>query len=57
MFVPFFFRKMEAIIEKISYVSDKIDIIELYSVGEKIHDVINQCNQNCACLRYFTDLK
>ena len=53
----FFFRKMEAIIEKISYVSDKIDIIELYSVGEKIHDVINQCNQNCACLRYFTDLK
>ena len=41
---------MEAIIEKISDVSDKIDIIELYSVGEKIHDVINQCNQNCACL-------
>ena len=48
---------MEAIIEKISDVSDKIDIIELYSVGEKIHDVINQWNQNCACLRYFADLK
>ena len=48
---------MEAIIEKISYVSHKIDIIDLYSVGEKIHHVINQCNQNCACLRYLTDLK
>ena len=58
IFVPFFFLgKMEAIIEKISYVSHKIDIIDLYSVGEKIHHVINQCNQNCACLRYLTDLK
>ena len=58
IFVPFFFlEKMEAIIEKISYVSHKIDIIDLYSVGEKIHHVINQCNQNCACLRYLTDLK
>ena len=58
IFVPFFFlEKMEEIIEKISYVSHKIDIIDLYSVGEKIHHVINQCNQNCACLRYLTDLK
>ena len=48
---------MEAIIEKISYVFDKIDIIKLYSVGGKIHHVINQCNQNCACLQYLTDLK
>ena len=48
---------MEAVIEKISLVSDKIDIIELYSVGEKIHDVLNQCNQNCRCLQYLSDLK
>ena len=48
---------MEAIIEKISLVSDKIDIIELYSVGVKIHDVINQCHQNCACPQYLIDLK
>ena len=42
IFVPFFFlEKMEAVIETISLVSDKIDIIELYSVGEKIHDVVN----------------
>ena len=48
---------MEVVIEKISLVSDKIDIIELYSVGEKIHDVLNQCNQDCRCLQYLTDLK
>ena len=48
---------MEAIIEEISYVFDKIDIIKLYSVGGKIHHVINQCNQNCASLQYLTDLK
>ena len=53
----FFKKKLEAIIEKISLVSDKIDIIELYSVGVKIHDVINQCHQNCACPRYLIDLK
>ena len=58
IFVPFFFlEKMEAIIEKNSLVSDKIDIIELYSVGVKIHDVINQCHQNCACPQYLIDLK
>ena len=58
IFVAFFFlEKMEAVIEKISLVSDKIDIIELYSVGEKIHDVLNQCNQNCRCLQYLSDLK
>ena len=48
---------MEAVIEKISLVSDKIDIIELFSVGEKIHDVLNKCNQNCRCLQYLSDLK
>ena len=53
----FFLEKVEAIIEKISLVSDKIDIIELHSVGVKIHDEINQCRQNCACLRYLIDLK
>ena len=53
----FFLEKMEEVIEKISLVSDKIDIIELYSVGEKIHDVLNQCNQDCRCLQYLTDLK
>ena len=57
LYLFFFLEKMEAIIEKNSLVSDKIDIIELYSVGVKIHDVINQCHQNCACPRYLIDLK
>ena len=48
---------MEAVIEKISLVSDKIDIVEFHSLGEKIHDVLNQCNQDCRCLQYLTDLK
>ena len=43
----FFLEKMEGIMEKIPLVSDKIDIIEIYSVGAKIHNVINQCRQNC----------
>ena len=46
---------MEAVIEKISLASDKIDIIELYSVGEKIHDVLNNCNQNLRDLKSLID--
>ena len=57
LYLFFFLEKMEAIIKKISSASDKIDIMELYSVGEKIHHVINKCNQNCACVQYLTDLK
>ena len=60
IFAPFFFRKIEAIIEKISLtVSDKIDILEIYEIylGEKIHNVINTCNENCTCIQYLRDLK
>ena len=57
MHLFFFLERMEPIIEKILHVSDKIDVIELYSVGEKIHDVVNQCHQNCTCLQYLIDLK
>ena len=46
---------MEAVIEKISLASDKIDIIELYLVGEKIHDVLNNCNQNLRDLKSLID--
>ena len=48
---------MEGLIEKVSLVSDKIDIIEIYSVVVKIHDAINQCHQNCECLRYLREIK
>ena len=35
---------MEGIFEKISLICDKIEIIELYSTGEKVHDVYSGCN-------------
>ena len=44
-----FFRKMEEIFEKISLICDKIEIIELYSIGEKVHDVYSGYNQNFKC--------
>ena len=31
---------MERLFEKISLICDKIEIIELYLTGEKVHDVI-----------------
>ena len=48
---------MEGIVEKISLICDKIEIIELYSTGEKVHDVYSGCNQNCECLEYLNELR
>ena len=48
---------MEGIFEKISIICDKIEIIELYSTGEKVHDVYSGCNQNCECLEYLNELR
>ena len=48
---------MEGIFEKISIICDKIEIIELYSTGEKVHDVYSECNQNCECLEYLNELR
>ena len=48
---------MEAIIEISLTVSNKIDILEIYSTGEKIHNVINTCNENCTCIQYLRNLK
>lgn len=53
----FFLEKMEATVEKISQITHKNELNELYLVGEKIHEVINHCNQNCVCLQYLSDLK
>ena len=47
---------MEAIVEKISQITHKNELYEVYLVGEKIHEVTN-CNQNCACSQYLSDLK
>ena len=48
---------MEGKFEKISLICDKIEIIELYLTGEKVHDVYSGCNQNCKCLEYLNELR
>ena len=48
---------MEGIFEKLSLTCNKIKIIELYSTGEKVHDVYSRCNQNCECLEYLNELR
>ena len=48
---------MERLFEKISLICDKIEIIELYLTGEKVHDVYSGCNQNCECLEYLNELR
>ena len=45
----FFLEKMEAI----SQITHKNELYELYLEGEKIHEVIDHYNQNCACLNIF----
>ena len=38
---------MEMIAEKVEDVAlNKTDLIEIFSVGKKIHDVIRQCSEN-----------
>ena len=48
---------MEGIFEKISLICNKIEIIELYSTEEKVHDVYSGCNQNCERLKYLNELR
>ena len=48
---------MERLFEKISLICNKIEIIELYLTGEKVHDVYSGCNQNCECLEYLNELR
>ena len=48
---------MERLFEKISLICDKIEIIELYLTGEKVHDVYSECNKNCECLEYLNELR
>ena len=48
---------MKRLFEKISLICDKIEIIELYLTGEKVHDVYSGCNQNCKCLEYLNELR
>ena len=52
-----FFRKMEMVVEKIEVVgSHKNNLIDIFSVGQKIHETINACGENCASNRYLFEI-
>ena len=36
---------------------NKTNLIETFSVGNKIHDVIRQCSENCCCSRYLSEFE
>ena len=43
---------MEMVVEKIEVVgSHKNNLIDIFSVGQKIHETINACGENCGCNR------
>ena len=49
---------MEMIAEKVEDVAlNKTDLIEIFSVGKKIHGVIRQCSENCCCSRYLSEFE
>ena len=48
---------MEMVVEKIEVVgSHKNNLIDIFSVGQKIHETINACGENCACNRYLFEI-
>ena len=49
---------MEMISEKIEAATlNKTNLIEIFSVGKKLHDVIRQCSENCCCSRYLSEFE
>ena len=49
---------MEMIAEKVEDVAlNKTDLIEIFSVGKKIHGVVRQCSENCCCSRYLSEFE
>ena len=57
-FFNFFLEKMEVIVEKIPIVSSlKMNILDIYSVGQRIHQVTNSCSSSCSCLTFLEHVK
>ena len=49
---------MEMIVEKIAIVSSpKTNILDIYSVGQRIHQVTNSCSSSCSCLTFLEHVK
>ena len=45
------------IAEKIVLVGSlKNNILDIYSVGQRVHQVMNTCNSSCTCLTYLSSL-
>ena len=56
--VLIFLEKMEMVIEKIEVIgSHKNNLIDIFSVGQKIHDVVNTCGTNCGCYTYLSEIQ
>ena len=48
---------MEMMAEKISLVGLlKNNILDIYSVGQRVHQVMNICNSSCTCLTFLSSL-
>ena len=46
------------VIEKIEVIgSHKNNLIDIFSVGQKIHDVVNTCGTNCGCYTYLSEIQ
>ena len=46
------------IVEKIAIVSSlKTNILDIYSVGQRIHQVTNSCSSSCSCLTFLEHVK
>ena len=45
---------MEMITEKIEAAAlNKTNLIDIFSVGQRVHDIMKECGENCCCSRYF----
>ena len=54
----FFCREMEMIAEKMEAAAlNKTNLIDIFLVGQRVHDVIKECIENCCCSRYLSEIK
>ena len=48
---------MEMVVEKIEEIgSHKNNLIDIFSVAQKIHEVVNSCGKNCVCCTYLSEI-
>ena len=48
---------MEMVVEKIEEIgSHKNNLIDIFSMAQKIHEVVNSCGKNCGCCIYLSEI-